>query len=440
MPRKSRFLLLILIAILCISISILRIEDTIGISNIEIVDMQIVADHPFGYQDVLRDYYPTDEWRSCTPEEQGMNSSLLGEMVPYIEENEWAIDSIIIIRGGYIVFEEYLNPEYPMNYYRRLQSVTKSFTSALVGLAIKEGFLAGVEETIVDLFSDRTISNYDERKNRMTVEHLLTMTSGIEWDEWSYPYTDVVNNNMAALSASNDGVDYFLNLPMVAEPGEVWNYNGGNAVVLGALIEKLSNMTLLDFAETYLFDPIGISGGGWEKMPCGYYEAGGALWLKPRDMARFGYLYLNGGMWNESEVIPLDWILNSTDYYTISPRYGYMWWLETGMDAYVASGLFGQKIMVCPEDDLVVTFTASITGIFYDPHYELYYDYIRASIIGPPRSVTTTTTNTSTYSTIEPPPTFEHGLFAIYGVYLVMGIFGVVVLAVIYQIRYRKVA
>lgn len=370
-------------------------------SYIGLVDEQIVSDHPFGYQDALRDYFPTEEWRSCTPEEQGMNYSLLSEMLPYINENEWALDSIIIVRGGYIVYEKYPNPDYPMSYYHTLQSVTKSFTSALIGCAIKEGLLASVDEKIVDLFKDRTISNLDERKGRMTVEHLLTMTAGIEWDEWTHPYIDTVNNNLAAMSVSDDGVDYFLNLPMIAEPGEVWTYNGGGIIVLGALIEKLSNMTLLDFAETYLFHPIGIPGGGWLKQPSGYYEAGGGLYLKPRDMARFGYLYLNGGMWNESEIVPLEWVLNSTEYHTISPRYGYLWWLEPGMDAYVASGRLGQKIMVCPEEDLVVVFTASIYEM-YEPHYDLYYDYIRAAIIGPPRIVepeTTTFTTTNQTST-----------------------------------------
>ncbi|MGY5858330.1 MAG: serine hydrolase [Candidatus Thorarchaeota archaeon] len=430
MSKKSKVLLPIFIVCLCISISTLRID---------IVEAQIETDHPFGYQDALRDYYPTDEWRTCTPEEQGMNGSLLDEMLQYIIENEWAFDSIIIVRGGYIIYEEYPSPEYPMSYYHTLQSATKSFTSALVGIAIKEGFLAGVDETIVDLFSDRLISNLDERKEHITVEHLLTMTSGIEWDEWTYPYTDTVNNDLAAMSVSDDGVDYFLNLPMAAEPGEVWNYNGGCTIVLGALIEELSNMTLLDFAETYLFHPIGIAGGAWLKQPSGYYEAGGGLYLKPRDMARFGYLYLNGGTWNESEVVSLDWILNSTDYHTITPRYGYLWWLETGMDAYVASGRLGQKIMVCPEEDMVVVFTASIYDI-YEPHYELYYDYIQASIVGPPRIVTPTTSTNST-TTIEPPPGgIDHGLIGFQGIFLVTGILAIVTLVVVYQLRYRKIA
>ncbi len=270
----------------------------------------------------------------------------------------------------------------------------------------------------------------------MTVEHLLTMTAGVQWDEWTYPYTDTVNNDLAAMSVSDDGVDYFLDLPMVAEPGELWTYNGGNTIVLSALIEQLSNMTLPDFAETYLFNPIGISNGAWEMQPSGYYEAGGSLWLKPRDMARFGYLYLNGGTWNETEVVSLEWVLNSTDYYTITPRYGYLWWLEAGMDAYVASGRFGQRIMVCPEEDMVVVFTASIQEM-YEPHTELYYDYIRASIIGPPRSVTqTTSTNSTTTSSVVTTP--GDGLIWLYGIYLSIGVIAVVSIVVILQLKYRR--
>lgn len=269
-------------------------------------DLNIQANHPYGYQDTLRDYFPTDEWRTCAPEEQGMNSTLLNEMLPYIDSNNWPIDSFIIDRGGYIVYEKYPNLEFAMNDYHTLQSVTKSFTSALVGIAIQKGLIPSIDATILDLFSSRNVTNVDERKEYMSVKHLLTMTAGVEWDEWSYPYNDTVHNSLAAMVTSDDAVDFFLNLPMVAEPGEEWVYNGGAAILLGVLIEEKSNMTLMDFAQEYLFDPIGISGGVWLRTWNGIFEAGGGLYLKPRDMARFGYLFLNGGAWDGEQVISND--------------------------------------------------------------------------------------------------------------------------------------
>ncbi|MGY5873239.1 MAG: serine hydrolase [Candidatus Thorarchaeota archaeon] len=396
MYRKARISVFVVIIILCISIFGFQASENNVEGGLEPISRNILSDHPYGYQDSLRDYYPTDEWRSCTPEEQGMNSTLLNEMLPYIELNDWLIDSIIIIRGGYIIYEQYPNPAFTIDYYHTLQSVTKSFTSALIGLAIKEGYLSSVDETIVDIFSDRSIANLDERKERMTVEHLLTMSAGVEWDEWTYPYNDTVNNNLGAMAVSADAVDYFLDLPMVAEPGEQWVYNSGGTIVLGALIEKLSNSSLMDFTQTYLFDPIGISGGVWIKQLSGYYQAGGGLYLKPRDMARFGYLYLNGGNCDDTQVISQEWVLNSTDYHFYLPRYGYLWWLEPSMDAYQASGRYGQKIIVSPKEDMVVVFTASCPDGTYQPHTELYYYYIEESIIGPPRIVETSTTTAIT--------------------------------------------
>jgi CubicO group peptidase (beta-lactamase class C family) len=409
---------------------------------IECIAKEKLADHPYGYQDALRDYYPTDAWRNCTPEEQGMNSTRLNEMVPYIESNEWPIDSVIIVRGGYIVYEQYPSPDFGVEDIHTLQSVTKSFTSALVGLAIKEGFLASVNETIVDLFSHRDIQNLDERKERMTVEHLLTMTAGVEWDEWTYPYTDTVHNSLAAMVMCDDAIEYFLNLPMVAEPGEEWVYNSGACMVLGVLIENLTNMTLLDFAQEYLFDPVGISDALFLRTYNGIYQAGGGLYLKPRDMARFGYLYLNGGLWNGTQIIPQDWVLDSSEYHYLLPpyeAYGYYWWMHPAMDVYQALRRFGQRIMISPAEDLVVIFTASIMEL-YHPHQELYFDYVLQSIIGPPREVTQTTTTTGTVNTYTglPPGEYSNDPPFLGGIFIATAIVGVVGMVFVILLKKAK--
>jgi CubicO group peptidase (beta-lactamase class C family) len=373
---------------------------------------RLEADHPFEIQETPRDYFPTYEWRMCEPEEQGMNSTRLSEMMSYIDDSNWPIDSIIIVRGGYIVWEDYLSLEYNMDYFHTQQSVSKSFASALVGIAIEQG-LFRINDAIVDLFSDRNITGPDERKEHMTIWHLLTMTAGVEWDEWTYPYTDTENNNLAAMVTAVDAVDYFLNLPMAYEPGEHWVYNSGATIILGVLIEKFSNQTLVDFTEEYLFNPIGIPGCVWQKTLNDVYQAGGGLWLKPRDMARFGYLYLNGGNWNGTQVVTEEWILNSTDYqFDLPPSlgYGYLWWLDPTLDVYEALGRFGQRIMVSTEEDMVVVFTASIRGENYHPHPELYRDYILDSIVNPPRPVTQTTPTDQSTTSPDYPEISELGL------------------------------
>ncbi len=357
------------------------------------------SSHPFAVQDRLRDYYPTDEWRTCAPEEQGMNSTRLLEMLSYIDVSGWQMDSIIIVRGGYLVFEAYPGPLYTADYYHTQQSVTKSFMSCLVGLAIREGILPGVNTSVLDLFSERSPDNVDDRKERMTVGHLLTMTSGVEWDESTYFFNDTERNSLTRMVLSEDCIDHFLSLPMVAEPGEQWVYNSGGPIALAALIEELSDYDLMDFAEEYLLEPIGIEGAVMVKTLSGYYQGGGGLYLKPRDMARFGYLYLNGGRWDGQQVLPLDWVLDSTRFQVYLPPslgYGYLWYLHPALDVYQAHGRFGQRIAVSPEEDMVVAFTASLPDFTYNPADELLRDYILDSIVGPPRTVSEPSGTTST--------------------------------------------
>ena len=398
MNRLRGSSVLLILALIC-SVTLLSNPDDTQFFPVE---ESTLSFHPFEIPDRLRDYYPTEEWRNCTPEEQGMNSTRLNEMLPYIESSGWLIDSIIVVRGGYIVFESYPREEYTMNYYHTLQSVTKSFMSCLIGMAIREGIISSVDDRVVDLFSDRNITNLDEQKERMTVQHRLTMTSGVEWDEWTYPFNDT-RNSLTAMVLAEDCIDHFLGLPMVAEPGEMWAYSSGGCIVLAALIEEVSDFDLLVFAYEFLFNPIGISGAVMLSTPDGYYQGGGGLYMKPRDMARFGYLYLNGGLWNDTQVVPRDWVLNSSAYQVYLPPslgYGYLWYLHPALDVYQAHGRYGQRIMVSQEEDMVVVFTASLPDRTYNPAEELLTDYILDSITGPPRIVTATepipTTNTTT--------------------------------------------
>jgi CubicO group peptidase (beta-lactamase class C family) len=322
-------------------------------------------------------YWPADEWRTSTPEEQGMDSARLQQMMDYLDGASVPLHAVIVIRHGYTVWEEYRNG-YRAERSQDLQSVTKSFTSTLIGIAIRQGLIQDVQQRMVDLFPDYKIANMDARKERITVEHLLTMSEGMDWHELDYPYDDS-RNTLGQMWTSKDAVQHVLDRPMAREPGESWSYNSGTSILLGGIIEEVTGGNPASFAEEYLFKPIGVSGFYWAKTTGGHYHTDGALYLLPRDMARLGYLMLHHGTWDGQEIVTSDWVAEATreHYRTTSPDgYGYQWWTVPSSQAYRATGHYGQMIYVVPEADMVVVFTADIPDGDPYPHDALVFRYI----------------------------------------------------------------
>lgn len=314
-----------------------------------------------GQEAALPDYWPTDGWRSTSPEAQGMSSVQLLAMENYIQQLSWGhlIRSVLIVRNGYIVWESYYDPAYGPNDQLNIYSCTKSVTSALIGIAIAEEHIGGVNETLLSYFPDRTIANRTVEKEAITLEQVLTMTSGLAWDEWPYgpasSYTYLVN--------SPDWVQYVLDQPMRHEPGTVWDYNSGGSHLLSMIINQTAGTTTLAYADSHLFAPLGISDYQWETDPQGVVAGGSNLYLTPRDMAKFGFLYLNNGSWDGDQLVPAEWVENSTQNLatpyndTDTIGYGYHWWLNLPINTYLAIGYNGQQINVVPEHNLVVVFT-----------------------------------------------------------------------------------
>ena len=334
-------------------------------------------------QDATRDYWPTEGWNHSLPEEQGMDSSNLGEMMDYIEHNDINIHSVVIVRNGYIVHEEYPSPVYNENITHLLYSVTKSFSSALIGIALDKAHIDNVSQTMLSFFPQYTIDNLDDRKERITLEHLLMMRAGMFWDESSAPFSSP-DNGIYHINYG-DGVEYALGLPMVAEPGEVWHYNTGASHLLSGIIHMTTNMTTLQFAKEYLFDPLGISKIVWSRDSAGYYKGGFDLQLTTRDMAKFGYLFLNNGSWDGQQIISADWVNISTSPLTEldeNTGYGYQWWIMPSIGTYLAAGLYGQYIFVVPEYDLVVAFTSGIPMGEASPHRDMLNIYIIPAVTG----------------------------------------------------------
>ena len=325
--------------------------------------------HSVAQSDVVRDYWPTDEWQTATPEAQGLDSDTLDRIDQTITADDIQVDSVIVVKNGYIVYEKYYN-YWSQHMLHTIQSCTKSFMSALIGIAIDMGYIDNVSQPVLDFFPNYTIDNWDARKENITIFHLLTMSSGIEFHEVDIPYTDPAND-LFAMYDSPDMWEYVLDRPMIRDPGEQWEYNSGGIELLGGIIEQTTGYRVADFAEEFLFEPIGIdSYTWWRPFANMQYGCGGGLNLKPRDMARFGYLYLNGGNWNGTQVVSSEWVNISTQmYYDTGSwyHYGYTWWGIPGYTFYEATGHYEQKIFVIPEEDIVVVFTGDIQDEDWHP-------------------------------------------------------------------------
>jgi hypothetical protein len=217
-----------------------------------------------------------------------------------------------------------------------------------------------VNQPILEFFPEKTIANLDERKRAITIEHLLTMASGLETKD-SYLYGWAGLNDMRW---SADWAQYVLDRPMADIPGKEFEYSNGVSYLLSAIVQKTTNMRTLDFAKKYLFGPLGITDVRWETSPQGIDVGYGGMWLRPRDMAKFGWLYLNKGRWEKRQIISEAWVEASTRGHisaTLFDRYGYQWWIDSA-GYYAAVGYKGQRIFVVPAKNMVVVFTSDLPG------------------------------------------------------------------------------
>jgi CubicO group peptidase (beta-lactamase class C family) len=323
-----------------------------------------------------------EKWQVSTPEKQGMDSGKLVELINEIKEKEYNIDSVTIIRNGNVVIDGYFFP-FQKDYKHILHSCTKSITSALVGIAIDKGYIKSVDQPVIEFFPDKSFANLDENKRAMTLEHLLTMTSGLECRD-SYLYRWV---GLTEMRRSNDWVQHVLDLPMSEAPGEKFEYCNGVSYILSAIIQKTTKMKTLDFANQHLFGQLGITDVRWKTSPQGIDIGWGEMWLKPQDMAKFGLLYLNKGRWNGEQIIPAAWVEESTLKHidsTLFNNYGYQWWIGSS-EYYVAVGYGGQFIYVVPEKNMVVVFTSVSPGRdFYIPNVLLNRYIIPAAVSSEP--------------------------------------------------------
>jgi CubicO group peptidase (beta-lactamase class C family) len=318
------------------------------------------------------EYWPTEEWRECRPEEVGVNSSKLYEAYLYAANPELNTEGIIVIRDGYIIGESYFG-NFTRYTFHRSYSVAKSFTSALIGIAIDQQLIDGVEYEVYRYFPGWQTPETPALKKRITIRHLLTMTAGIEWKEGDYynPYGD--DDIYVMYRTSSDFIQYVLHKPMAAEPGTRWYYSSGETILLSGVIEAVTGKTALQYAQANLLEPIGITNLAWEHDPSGHTITGWGILTTVRNYARFGYLYLKQGMWDGRRIISESWIAESTRAGSDSlTHYAYLWWLPPAFASYgsvaipestfMALGIYLQRFYVVPEKNLVVVRVGNDAG------------------------------------------------------------------------------
>ena len=323
-----------------------------------------------------------DGWAVGAAAAVGLSENLLEEAVNEVYNGQFPIiDAIAVARGGQLVLSEIFrtqineadervnNTELDMHVQN---STSKSFVSALIGVAIDQGLIEDTDVPYLSLFPYPDYANDDARKRAMTLEDVLTMRTGLDWDEWDPPYSDPDNQMFEFYRTQTDLSKGLLDLPMVAEPGEVFAYSTPASVSLGQAIENVAPLTLIDYGGVNFLGPVNISRIEVERTPTGLPDLGRGLFLTTRDLLKLGQLYLDNGEWNGTRVVSADWVARSTMPHHVlgwaNPEnmewelegYGYQWWIGafdvngTRVESYAAWGFGEQWVMVIPAFDLVV--------------------------------------------------------------------------------------
>ena len=276
------------------------------------------------------------------------------------------IQSFVVVRNGYLVFERYANGGYedaPASGY----SVTKSVTSLVIGAAQDQGLLGSLDVSVMGYFPEYPVVEYPApEKGAITLEHVLQMRTGLGWDEWTIPYTEP-ENPTTLLAQSSDWIKHVLDLPMVSSPGSEFQYNSGATMLLSGVLRNEAGRPADEYAEEVLLGPLGAEGWSWQMGPDDVANTGWGLSLSARDMARIGYLVVVDGEWNGRRIVPVEWIEASVRPHTEFPNgegYGYQWWIgppvEIGGESVrpiSARGWGDQYIVVVPSAGLVLVAT-----------------------------------------------------------------------------------
>jgi CubicO group peptidase (beta-lactamase class C family) len=307
---------------------------------------------------VDRETWPTGDWKVSSLEEHCLESAKVEKAAWYFEQN-YSTSSLLIVRHGELVYEKYFLSPNKLEHRVPIYSITKSFLSALVGIALDQGRLDSLNHKVIEYFPEYFYPDTDPRMKEVKLRDLLTMSGGFVWLEDG----EIEERWME----SGNLVEASINLKFQDMPGEGFNYSNANTQLLSAILTEIVDEPLRDYAQSSLFSPLGIKPKDWSwgVDDQGYYLGGWGMNFRPRDIARFGYLYLNEGYWDGKQVVSRDWVLQSTSKQIEAHpgmNYGYLWWVHPGEapSIFEAIGYGGQSLYVIPSLDLVVVVTGNV--------------------------------------------------------------------------------
>jgi CubicO group peptidase (beta-lactamase class C family) len=291
-----------------------------------------------------------------------VDSDALYRVYEYASTASFNTNGLLIIKDGYIIGEAYLNG-YSENDRFPSYSVAKSFLSALIGIAVDEGYIDSIDDFAYKYFIEWQTEGIDQRKKLITVRHLLQMSSGILWNE---DYNNETNS-IVQMAESGDFLTFMLNQPMESNPGTFWEYNTGNSALLSGLIQRTTGMNAFQYGMIKMFQTIGIPGIEWGEDDAGLTIGGWGINATLREYAKFGYLFLRNGLWENEQIVPEEWVTISTTPISSNIQYYCLhWWKITGLEdfnlatgVYAAKGIHGQLIYVIPDYNMLAVKTGN---------------------------------------------------------------------------------
>lgn len=308
-------------------------------------------------------------------EDAGFNIDSINTLIPVMDDFlQRDFRGMVVVQDHQIVMEWYYNST-QRNTINDIRSAGKSITSILLGVALEEGLVESIDQDVHSFFSKEKYPSLNEEYKKINIKHLLDMASGLDADadDWESP------GNAGMWISKDDWVDYILSIPLARAPGEEWVYADINAVLIGAIIEETSGMSLRDFAKEKVFDPLGITEYYWFANPSNQTGAAGNLYISTLDFAKLGVLVANKGKWVDEQIVQAKYVerlvahkvFDLTDYWSLSNSYGMLWYKNQltfngrTFDYLFASGLGGNHLIVVPEENMVIALTATAYGQGY---------------------------------------------------------------------------
>lgn len=311
-----------------------------------------------------------DDWRTGSPSAFGLRAANIENLVRDARKGDLGkLHSVLVVKDGALVVEEYFRGA-NRDHCQLMASVTKSLVSILVGMSLQRNPQHSVDTPLVDFFPQYADEMDRQGNSAITLAHALTMTAGLDWDEYTYPHPDSRNPN-TQMYGQADPKRFILGRKRIHPPGETWAYNGGLSVIAGATVRGMTGYSIDKFAELHLFAPLGIDRYHWFKHADGTVYSNGDLLLMPRDLAKIGLFVLNQGQWRGRQIVARRWIAASTRRLTTAQGdlgYGYFWWLGSAIRSgrrigiVFGSGTGGQRLFIVPELNMVVVVTAQVFG------------------------------------------------------------------------------